>query len=103
MEMKSSLMARRESSAGSPPRRPMRSEAAERADFSGIRYAQCWEGADVLLAELEPGPIKRCLSVASLGDHTLTLLCRDPERLLSLYLMPALGASTGLRLAAYTV
>ena len=29
--------------------RNMRSEAAERADFSEIRYAQVWEDADVLL------------------------------------------------------
>ena len=28
------------------------SEAAERADFSLIRYAQCWEDADILLEAL---------------------------------------------------
>jgi S-adenosylmethionine-diacylglycerol 3-amino-3-carboxypropyl transferase len=79
----------------------MRSEAAERADFSGIRYAQCWEDADVLLAALEPGPGKRCLSIASAGDNTLALLSRDPESVLAVDLSPAQLACLELRVAAY--
>src|SRR5208282_5097919 len=79
----------------------MRSEAAERADFSGIRYAQCWEDADVLLAALEPGPGKRCLSIASAGDNTLALLSRDPESVLALDLSAAQLACLELRVAAY--
>lgn len=79
----------------------MRSEAAERADFSGIRYAQCWEDADVLLAALEPGPGKRCLSIASAGDNTLALLSGDPESVLALDLSPAQIACLELRVAAY--
>jgi S-adenosylmethionine-diacylglycerol 3-amino-3-carboxypropyl transferase len=81
----------------------MRSEAAERADFSGIRYAQCWEDANVLLAALEPGPGKRCLSIASAGDNTLALLSRDPESVLALDLSPAQLACLELRVAAYRV
>jgi S-adenosylmethionine-diacylglycerol 3-amino-3-carboxypropyl transferase len=79
----------------------MRSEVAERADFSGIRYAQCWEDADVLLAALEPGPGKHCLSIASAGDNTLALLSRDPESVLALDLSPAQLACLELRVAAY--
>jgi S-adenosylmethionine-diacylglycerol 3-amino-3-carboxypropyl transferase len=79
----------------------MRSEAAERADFSGIRYAQCWEDADVLLAALEPGPGKRCLSIASAGDNTLALLSRDPESVLALDLSLAQLACLELRVSAY--
>jgi S-adenosylmethionine-diacylglycerol 3-amino-3-carboxypropyl transferase len=79
----------------------MRSEAAGRADFSGIRYAQCWEDADVLLSALEPGPGKRCLSIASAGDNTLALLSRDPESVLALDLSPAQLACLELRVAAY--
>lgn len=79
----------------------MRSEAAERADFSGIRYAQCWEDADVLMAALEPGPGKRCLSIASAGDNTLALLSRDPETVLAVDLSPAQLACLELRVAAY--
>jgi len=80
---------------------PMRSEAATRADFSGIRYAQCWEDADVLLSALEPGPGKRCLSIASAGDNTLALLSRDPESVLAIDLSPAQLACLELRVAAY--
>jgi S-adenosylmethionine-diacylglycerol 3-amino-3-carboxypropyl transferase len=79
----------------------MRSEAAGRADFSGIRYAQCWEDADVLLAALEPGPRKHCLSIASAGDNTLALLSRDPESVVAIDLSPAQIACLELRVAAY--
>jgi S-adenosylmethionine-diacylglycerol 3-amino-3-carboxypropyl transferase len=79
----------------------MRSEAAERADFSGIRYAQCWEDADVLLAALEPGPGKHCLSIASAGDNALALLARGPESVLAIDLSPAQLACLELRVAAY--
>jgi len=81
----------------------MRSEAEGRADFSGIRYAQCWEDADVLLSALEPGPGKHCLSIASAGDNTLALLSRDPESVLALDLSPAQLACLELRVAAYRV
>lgn len=79
----------------------MRSEASERADFSGIRYAQCWEDSDILLAALEPGPGKRCLSIASAGDNTLALLSRNPESVLAVDLSPAQLACLELRVAAY--
>ena len=55
----------------------MKSEAAARADFSRLRYAQCWEDADVLLAGLDVQPSDTCLTVASAGDNTLSLLTRD--------------------------
>jgi S-adenosylmethionine-diacylglycerol 3-amino-3-carboxypropyl transferase len=79
----------------------MRSEASERADFSGIRYAQCWEDSDVLIEALEPGPGKRCLSIASAGDNTLALLTRDPESVLALDLSAAQLACLELRVAGY--
>jgi S-adenosylmethionine-diacylglycerol 3-amino-3-carboxypropyl transferase len=79
----------------------MRSEASEHADFSGIRYAQCWEDSDVLIAALEPGPGKRCLSIASAGDNTLALLSREPESVLALDLSPAQLGCLELRVAAY--
>jgi S-adenosylmethionine-diacylglycerol 3-amino-3-carboxypropyl transferase len=79
----------------------MRSEAAERADFSGIRYAQCWEDADILLAALEPGPGKHCLSIASAGDNALALLSRNPASVLAIDLSPPQLACLELRVAAY--
>jgi len=94
-------MAAQELSAALSPETSMRSEAAQRADFSGIRYAQCWEDAGVLLEALEPGPGKRCLSIASAGDNTLALLSRDPASVLALDLSAAQLACLELRVAAY--
>ena len=56
-------------------RNAMRSDLATAADFTSVlRYAQCWEDADVLLAALEIQPGDRCLSIASAGDNTLSML-----------------------------
>jgi S-adenosylmethionine-diacylglycerol 3-amino-3-carboxypropyl transferase len=79
----------------------MRSEAAERADFSEIRYAQVWEDADVLLEGLAVGPGHRCLSIASAGDNALALLTRNPARVVALDLNPAQLRCLELRVAAY--
>lgn len=77
------------------------SEVAARADFSAIRYAQCWEDADVLLAGLDVQPGDAVLSIASAGDNTLALLTRHPSRVLALDLNPAQLACLELRVAAY--
>ena len=79
----------------------MNSEAAERADFSEIRYAQVWEDADVLLAGLDVQPGDICLSIASAGDNALALLTRDPARVIALVLSPAQLACLELRVSAY--
>ncbi len=79
----------------------MRSEAALRADFSEIRYAQVWEDADVLLDGLDVGPGHVCLSIASAGDNALALLTRGPARVVALDLSPAQLACLELRVAAY--
>ena len=44
------------------------SEIAGKASFDEIRYAQCWEDADVLLQGLDVQPGDHCLSIASAGD-----------------------------------
>lgn len=79
----------------------MSTEAASRADFSHIRYAQVWEDADVLLAALEPQPAHTVVSIASAGDNALSLLSRGPARLVALDLSPAQLACLELRVAAY--
>jgi S-adenosylmethionine-diacylglycerol 3-amino-3-carboxypropyl transferase len=79
----------------------MPSEVSARADFSAIRYAQCWEDADALLAALAPTPGKRCLSIASAGDNTLALLAAAPSHVLAVDLSPAQLACLELRVAAY--
>src|SRR5215471_7796461 len=102
--MRSSWTAAREWSSGSRPRRrrrPMGSEVAAKADFSGVRYAQCWEDADVLLEALDVQPGDTCLSIASAGDNALALLTRRPARVIALDLSPAQLACLELRIAAY--
>lgn len=77
-------------------------EISAKADFSQIRYAQCWEDADVLLDGLDVQPGDRCLIIASAGDNALALLTRDPEAVVALDLNPAQLFCLELRVAAYT-
>jgi S-adenosylmethionine-diacylglycerol 3-amino-3-carboxypropyl transferase len=79
----------------------MGTEVAGRADFSGIRYAQCWEDADILLEALDIQPGDRCLAIASAGDNVLAMLSRQPERVIAVDLSPAQLACLELRVAAY--
>ena len=76
-------------------------EAATRADFSTLRYAQCWEDADVLLEALDPQPGHLCLSIGSAGDNALALLSRGPEAVLAVDVSAAQLACFELRIAAY--
>jgi len=50
-----------------------------RAGFDFVRYASCWEDADILVQALRPGPGKRILSIASAGDNSLALLATGAE------------------------
>jgi len=79
----------------------MRSEAAARADFSTVRYAQVWEDADIVLAGLDIQPGDVCLSIASAGDNALALLTKNPSRVIALDLSPAQLSCLELRVAAY--
>src|ERR671929_883470 len=80
---------------------PLRREVAETLDGSAIRYGQCWEDADILLAGLDIQPGDACLSIASAGDNTLAMLSRSPQRVIALDLSPAQLACLELRVAAY--
>ncbi len=71
------------------------------ADVSHIRYAQCWEDADVLVEGLDVQPGDVCLSIASAGDNALALLTRDPGRVIAIDLSAAQLACLALRVAAY--
>lgn len=79
----------------------MATEVATKADFTGIRYAQCWEDADILVEGLNIQPGDTCLSIASAGDNALALLTRSPSRVVALDLSPAQLACLALRVAAY--
>jgi S-adenosylmethionine-diacylglycerol 3-amino-3-carboxypropyl transferase len=66
-----------------------------------IRYAQCWEDADILVEALAIEPQHRCLAIASAGDNALALLTRSPQAVVALDLNPAQVACLELRVAAY--
>ena len=68
---------------------------------STIRYAQCWEDADVLAEALAVRPGDRVLSIASAGDNALALLADDPAAVLAVDLNPAQIACLALRVAAF--
>jgi S-adenosylmethionine-diacylglycerol 3-amino-3-carboxypropyl transferase len=79
----------------------MSTEIGQRADFSQLRYAQCWEDADLLLRALTPLRHHRLLSIASAGDNTLALLAQGVQRVVAVDLSVAQIASLELRVAAY--
>jgi S-adenosylmethionine-diacylglycerol 3-amino-3-carboxypropyl transferase len=80
-----------------------RSEIAARVDFSRIRYAQCWEDADVLLEALAIEPGDRCFSVCSGGDNSLSMLSRGPGEVLAVDLSAAQTACLKLKIAGFRV
>ncbi len=57
----------------------MSGELKNTVDFDLIRYANCWEDADILLAGLKPKPGDKILSIGSAGDNSFSLLVADPE------------------------
>jgi S-adenosylmethionine-diacylglycerol 3-amino-3-carboxypropyl transferase len=78
-----------------------RSEIETRADFSIIRYAQCWEDADIMLEALDVQPGDVCLSIGSGGENSLSLLTRAPARVIVVDLSPVQMACIELKIAAY--
>jgi S-adenosylmethionine-diacylglycerol 3-amino-3-carboxypropyl transferase len=82
----------------------VRSEAEGRADFASVlRYAQCWEDADILVDALDVQPGQTCVSIASAGENSFSLLSRAPARVIAIDLNPAQLAAVELRIAGYRV
>lgn len=77
------------------------SEIAAQADFSFIRYAQCWEDADVLLEALDIQCGDVCFSVGSGGDNTLSMLSRAPSEVVAVDLSPAQVACLEVKAAGF--
>lgn len=76
-------------------------ELADRVRFDAIRYAQCWEDADVLLAGLKVQPGDHCLSIASAGDNSMALLAKGAGRVVALDLNATQLHCVALRREAY--
>ena len=79
----------------------MSSEVSQKTDFSIIRYAQCWEDADILIDALNIQSDHTCIAIGSAGDNALAMLSQGPERLIALDISPAQIACLELRVAAY--
>lgn len=76
------------------------SEIQHRADFSAIRYAQCWEDSRLLTEGLLPAG-RRCLSIGSAGDNSFALLAAGASSVTAVEMNAAQIACIGLRRAAY--
>jgi S-adenosylmethionine-diacylglycerol 3-amino-3-carboxypropyl transferase len=76
------------------------SEIQHRADFSAIRYAQCWEDSRLLTASLKPAG-RDCLSIGSAGDNSLALLAAGAASVTAVEMNAAQIACIELRRAAY--
>jgi S-adenosylmethionine-diacylglycerol 3-amino-3-carboxypropyl transferase len=66
-----------------------------------LRYAQCWEDADVLVSALAVRPGGTYVAIASAGDNALAMLASGPARVIALDRDPAQLAALSLRVAAY--
>ena len=73
----------------------------DRASFREIRYANCWEDAAVVCAALEPLDGARCLSIASAGDNTLSLVARGARDVVAVDVSAAQLALLELKMAAF--
>jgi S-adenosylmethionine-diacylglycerol 3-amino-3-carboxypropyl transferase len=72
------------------------------AKFDFVRYANCWEDADVLTSALAPSAAGRnLLSIASAGDNVLALLTLAPKRIVAVDLSTPQLACLELRIAAF--
>jgi S-adenosylmethionine-diacylglycerol 3-amino-3-carboxypropyl transferase len=77
-----------------------RSEIQQRADFSAVRYAQCWEDSRLLSAALLPEG-RHCLSIGSAGDNSFALLADGATSVTAVEMNAAQVACIELRRAAY--
>lgn len=61
----------------------MSNKQLENVNFEIIRYANCWEDADVLLKGLAPEKGAHIMSIASAGDNCFSLLTSSPEKVIA--------------------
>lgn len=72
-----------------------------RAKFDFIRYASCWEDADILLEALDIKPGHNCISIGSAGDNSISMLVYDPAKVVTVDFNPVQNACIELRLQAF--
>lgn len=76
------------------------SEIQHRAEFTRVRYAQCWEDSLLLSQGLRPEG-RHCVSIGSAGDNSFALLAHGAESVTAVEMNPAQVACIELRRAAY--
>jgi S-adenosylmethionine-diacylglycerol 3-amino-3-carboxypropyl transferase len=57
----------------------MEKKLTEKVAFNFIRYANCWEDADILLQGLAPAADSKILSIGSAGDNSFSMLVSNPK------------------------
>lgn len=72
-----------------------------KADFSFIRYSNCWEDTNILLEALDIRKGETGISVASAGDNTLAMLIKEPERIYAFDLNPTQLYCCELKMACF--
>lgn len=76
------------------------SEIQHRADFSQIRYAQCWEDSELLVGGMLPAG-RDCLSIGSAGENSFALLAAGASSVTAVEMNSAQIGCIELRKAAY--
>ncbi len=72
-----------------------------KADFSFIRYSNCWEDTEILLKALDIHSGETGISIASAGDNTLAMLAKEPERIYAFDLNPTQLYCCELKMACF--
>ena len=72
-----------------------------KADFSFIRYSNCWEDTNILLEALDIHKGETGISVASAGDNTLAMLIKEPKHIYAFDLNPTQLYCCELKIACF--
>ena len=80
----------------------MKTEIQDHTSFNAVRYANCWEDADILMEAMQPNG-RHCLSIGSAGDNSFSLLAEGASQVTIAEMNPAQIACIKLRIAAYKV
>lgn len=73
----------------------------KRVRFDIVRYASCWEDADILLEALKVKEGGIYLSIASGGDNSLSLLSKKPSKVFAIDINPVQLSCVELRKIAF--
>ena len=73
----------------------------EKVRHDYIRYANCWEDADILLDALDIRPGDHVLSIGSAGDNSFSMLVNNPELVVAVDINPVQLNLIALKKAAF--